>query len=81
MFAYCLLRGYHKGILKDEKFRRAGLKGFNALVETKLTDEGLIDVYSSSSVTTNKNRYQVNGYVTNDGKGVGPFIMAAKYAY
>lgn len=81
MFSYCLLRGYRNGILKNEKFRTSGLKAFNSLVEIKLTEEGLTDVYSSSSVTSNKNMYQVNGYVTNDGKGVGPFIMAAKYVY
>ena len=81
MFSYCLLRGYRKGILKDDKFLVSGLKSFNALVETKLTDDGLTDIYSSSSVTANKNLYQKNGYVTNDGKGVGPFIMAANYVY
>jgi unsaturated rhamnogalacturonyl hydrolase len=81
MFAYCLLRGYHNGLLKDDRFRTAGLWAFNAMVETKLTEEGLTDIYSSSSVTGNKNLYQKNGYVTNDGKGVGPFIMAANYAY
>jgi rhamnogalacturonyl hydrolase YesR len=81
MFTYCLLRGYHNGLLKDEHFREAGLKGFNALVETKITDEGLIDIYRSSSVTGDKNRYQVNGYVKNEGKGIAPLIMASKYAY
>ena len=81
MFTYCLLRGYKSGILRDEKFRISGLKGFNALVEDKLCDEGLKDVYTSSSVTSNKNLYQKNGYTTNDGKGVGPFIMAANYVY
>ena len=81
MFAYCLLRGYHKGLLDDDSFRAAGLWAFNALTETKLTQEGLTDIYSSSSVTGDKNLYQKNGYVVNDGKGVGPFIMAANYAY
>lgn len=81
MFAYCLLRGYHTGLLPEEESRLAGLRAFNALVETRLTEEGLTDIYSSSSVTGNKNLYQKNGYVTNDGKGVGPLIMAAVYAY
>lgn len=81
MFAYCLLRGYHNGLLEGERYRFAGLTAFNALVETKLTAEGLADIYSSSSVTGDKNLYQKNGYVTNDGKGVGPFLMAANYAY
>ena len=81
MFAYCLLRGYHNGVLEGEHFREAGLKGFNALVETKITGEGLIDIYKSSSVTGDKNRYQVNGYVKNEGKGIAPLILASKYAY
>ena len=81
MFTYCLLRGYNSGILKDETFRISGLKGFNALVEDKLFEDGLQDVYTSSSVTSDKNLYQKNGYTTNDGKGVGPFIMATKYVY
>ena len=81
MFAYCLLRGYHTGLLEDEAFRTAGLRAFNALVETKLTEDGLTDIYTSSSVTSDKNLYQKNGYTTNDGKGVGPLILAANYAY
>ena len=59
----------------------AGLRAFKALVETKLTEDGLTDIYTSSSVTSDKNLYQRNGYTTNDGKGVGPLIMAANYAY
>ncbi|MBQ4156124.1 MAG: glycoside hydrolase family 88 protein, partial [Clostridia bacterium] len=81
MFAFCLLKGYHIGLLDSDEFYKAGMRAFNSLVELKLKDEGLIDIYASSSVTTDKNRYQVNDYVTNDGKGVGPFIMATKYAY
>ena len=81
MFAYCLLRGYHNGVLKDDEFRTAGLRAFNALAETKLTEKGLEDIYDSSSVTGDKNMYQINGYVVDDGKGAGPFILASKYAY
>ncbi len=81
MFAFCLLKGYHIGLLDSDEFYKAGLRAFNSLVELKLKDEGLIDTYASSSVTTDKNRYQVNGYVTNDGKGVGPFILTAKWVF
>jgi len=81
MFAYCLLRGYHDGLLQGEAYRSAGLCAFNALTETLLKEEGLTDVYSSSSVTSDRNKYQVNDYAVNDGKGVGPYILAAKYAY
>ena len=81
MFTYCLLRGYHNGLLEDPQYRKTGLEAFNALVEQKLTDDGLTDVYSSSSVTSDKNMYQRNGYVTNEAKGVAPLLLAAKYAY
>ena len=79
MFAYCLLKGYKLGLLEDVKFRECGIKAFNSLVETKLTSDGLVDIYRSSSVTSDKNMYQRNGYAIDDGKGVAPFIMAAKY--
>ena len=68
-------------MLKDEGYRTAGLRAFNALVETKMTEDGLIDIYTSSSVTSDKNLYPRNDYTTNDGKGVGPLILATKYAY
>ena len=81
MFAYCLLRGYHNGLLQREEYHTAGMRAFNCLVETKLTPEGLKDIYTSSSVTSNKDLYQRNGYTVDDGKGVGPFLLAARYAY
>ena len=81
MLTYSLLRGYHKGLLQEEVFRVAGLRAYNSLVETKLTSEGLTDIILASAVHTNTTMYQISGYVINDGKGVGPFIMATKYAY
>ena len=81
MLAYALLRGYHNGLLQREQYRAAGLQAFNALVETKLTDQGLTDHIHSSAVHTSPSMYQISGYMTDDGKGVGPFIMAVKYAY
>ena len=81
MFSYCLLKGYHCGLLQGEIYRTRGLMAFNALVETRLTDEGLLGVLDSSSVTTNIKNYQISGYIANDGKGAGPFILAAGYAH
>jgi unsaturated rhamnogalacturonyl hydrolase len=81
MLSYCLLRGYHDGLLKEVSFRDAGLCAFNALVETKLTGEGLTDICLKSAVYTSQSMYQVFGYAINDGKGSGPFIMATNYAY
>ena len=81
MFSYCLLRGYHRGLLIDEKYRACGLRAYNAIIETKLTSEGLIDTIASCNVTNNKVAYLVSDYATNDGKGIGPLIMATNYAY
>lgn len=81
MLAYCLLRGYHEGLLADEEYYKAGLRAYNSLVETKLTAEGLTDICFSSAVHSNPAMYMHSGYVVNDGKGVGPFIMATKYVY
>lgn len=81
MFTYALLRGYHSGVLQDVRYYKAGLKAFNALVETKLTEDGLTDNIHRSAVHTSPNMYQISNYMTDDGKGVGPFIMAIKYAY
>lgn len=80
MFAYCLLKGHKLGLLPEEQYAIAGMRAFNAMAETRLTEEGLTDIYHSSSVTSNKNLYQKNGFTTNDGKGVGPFILAMNYA-
>ena len=81
MFAYCLLRGYHSGLLKDAEFRTAGLRAYNALMETKMTGEGLIDTIASCNVVVNQANYMASGYAVNDGKGIGPLMMATKYAY
>ncbi len=77
MFAYCLLRGYRDGLLNDEAYRDAGLRTFNSIVETRMSDEGLTDTLKSSGVTSDINRYAVNEYVTNEAKGVAPLIMTA----
>ena len=81
MFAYCLLRGYHNGLLEDARCRAAGLRAFNSMAERKLTENGLMDICLKSAVHTNPVMYQYFGYVENDGKAVGPFLLAAGYAY
>ncbi len=80
MFAYSLLRGSDSGLLTDKALRNAGITAFKALTENEITEEGLLDVYRSSSVTPEPDKYQINGFCTNDGKGVGPYIMTAAYA-
>lgn len=81
MFAYCLLKGYHSGLLKDEEYREAGLKAFNSMAENKLTDKGLTDTLIGMGCTSVPEHYKNNAYVTNEAKGISAFIMAAKYAY
>lgn len=80
MLAYCLLKGYKTGILKDEEFRRAGLAAFNVLVNEHLDEEaGLSDTLISMGPADTEAAYQKPQFVTNEAKGIAPLIMAAEY--
>lgn len=80
MLAYCLLKGYKTGILKDEEFRRAGLAAFNALVNEHFDEEaGLSDTLISMGPADTEAAYQKPQFVTNEAKGIAPLIMAAEY--
>ena len=50
-------------------------------METKMTSKGLIDTIASCNVVVNPANYMASGYAVNDGKGIGPLMMATKYAY
>ena len=50
------------------------------LIDRKLTDEGLTDIYLMTEATGSNNYDNVNWYFTNEGKGVGPFILACAEA-
>ena len=84
MIAYALLKGVRLGILDPEKYLPIGKRVFEALVQTKLTDEGLTDIcwVAGLGPEQNPNRdgsvayYLSEPKKTNDAKGVGPFIMA-----
>jgi rhamnogalacturonyl hydrolase YesR len=80
MLTYCLLKGYHDGILKDEEFRNAGITAFNAMVKYHYTEiEGLADTLISMGPASKETDYQNPQFVSNEAKGVAPLIMAAKY--
>ena len=79
MLSYCLLKGYRKGLLPDEKYHLAGLRGFNAMVSDRIIEGDLIDTMCSSAVTSDINRYAVNGYVDNEAKSIGALLLAIRY--
>ena len=79
MLSYCLLKGYRKGILKDEKYHLAGIRGFNAMVSDRIVDGTLINTLASSGVTSDINRYAVSGYVNNEAKSIGALLLAMRY--
>lgn len=79
MLSYCLLKGYRKGLLPDEKYHLAGLRGFNAMVSDRIIEGDLIDTMCSSAVTSDINRYAVNGYVDNEAKSIGALLLAMRY--
>ena len=80
MLTYCLLKGYHDGILKDEEFRNAGITAFNAMVENYYNEtDGLTDTLISMGPASKETDYQNPQFVSNEAKGVAPLIMAAKY--
>lgn len=75
MFVYTILKGVRKGWL-PESYREAALKGFVAMVEQKLTENGLQDIYLKASANNTNNYESPQYYKTDEGKGSGPFIMA-----
>ena len=79
MFAYCLLRGYRSGLLEGERFYQEGLQVLHAVVSGYLWRQGLTETMLSSGVTSNRDRYAINGYAVNEAKGIAGLIMAAAY--
>ena len=70
-----LLKGVRKGWL-NESYREPAIKAFNAIVNTKLHDNVLEDIYLKASAN-NTNNYEIpEYYLPDEGKGSGPFIMA-----
>ncbi len=75
MMSYIILKGVRKGWL-DESCREAGIKAFVGLAENKLDERGLRDIYLKAAANGTNNYEEPRYYLTDEGKGSGPFIMA-----
>ncbi len=75
MMVYTILKGVRNGWL-DESYRDAAVKAFTAITELKLDGDGLHDIYFRASADNTDNYQSVKYYMTDEGKGSGPFIMA-----
>lgn len=74
MMVYCMLKGVRLGLL-DKEYIQPAVKAFCAMCETKL-GEGLKDIYFKASANGTNNYENPDDYLTDEGKGAGPFIMA-----
>lgn len=75
MMAYALLKGARLGAL-DEGMRAVGLDVFTRLTEEKLKGNALTDVYLVAMASGEDNYRNERFYMPQEGKGVGPYIMA-----
>ncbi|MCD8373411.1 MAG: glycoside hydrolase family 88 protein [Clostridia bacterium] len=75
MIVYSLLKGVRLGLL-DESYIQPALESFCGVCESKLSCEGLKDIYFKASANGENNYENAADYLTDEGKGVGPFIMA-----
>ncbi len=76
MMVYTFLKGVRLGWLEDA-YREAALRAFRALTETKLVGGRLTDIYLRASANGRNNYELPEFYLPDEGKGAGPFIMAA----
>jgi len=75
MICYTILKGVRNGWL-DESYKDAAVKAFVGMVETKMDENGLHDIYLRASADSTNNYEKTDFYMTDEGKGSGPFIMA-----
>lgn len=75
MMSYIILKGVRMGWL-DISYREAGVKAFVGLAENKLGEDGLKDIYLKAIASGDNNYEDTRYYLTDEGKGSGPFIMA-----
>lgn len=75
MIVYTILKGVRNGWL-DESYQDAAIKAFVGMTEQKLDEDGLHDIYLKASANNTDNYQDIQFYLTNEGKGAGPFIMA-----
>ena len=78
MIAYSLAKAVRNGWLEDadDVYMKASMKAFAGMVLGKLDSNGLEDIYFKASASGKNNYEDTRYYYTNEGKGLGPFIMA-----
>ncbi len=75
--AYAMMKAYNNGWV-GQTYGEAGLKAFNGIVEKKLINGEITDIYKSASVYDKAESYSVAAnYVTDEAKGVGVVLLAA----
>lgn len=75
MMAYTIAKGINNGWL-DESYAQYAEAAFAGMVQNKLSGSNLSDIYFKASASGSDNYQTTSNYYTNEGKGVGPFIMA-----
>lgn len=75
MMVYTILKGIRNGWL-EESCREPAVRAFAAMTELKLDEEGLHDIYLKATANNTDNYQDPECYLTDEGKGSGPFIMA-----
>ncbi|MBR3504574.1 MAG: glycoside hydrolase family 88 protein [Clostridia bacterium] len=75
MMSYAMLKGARLGLI-DGKFSEVGAAVYAALTREKLTDRALTDVYLVATANGQDNYRRLDYYMPQEGKGVGPYIMA-----
>ena len=75
MMVYTILKAVRLGFL-DDSYREGAVKGFNTMVSEKLKDNRLTDIYLMATANGTNNYENPDWYLPDEGKGVGPFIMA-----
>lgn len=75
MIVYTILKGIRNGWL-EESYREPAVRAFVAMTELKLDEEGLHDIYLKATANNTDNYQDTEYYLTDEGKGSGPFIMA-----
>ena len=75
MMSYALLKGARLGVLGEE-YAEKGAEVFDRLTRDKLKGNALTGVYLVASANGQDNYRRLDYYMPQEGKGVGPYIMA-----
>ena len=75
MLAYTIAKAVNKGWISSS-YSEYAKKAFSGIVNNKLSGSTLSDIYFKASANGSNNYETSSYYYSNEGKGVGPFIMA-----